>query len=321
LFNLLERRIRARDIMTKEAFENAITVMMALGGSTNGVLHLLALAEEAQVSLSLDDFNRVAAKVPLIGNFLPFGEYAMQDLELVGGLPIVLRELLDGGLLHGNCLTVTGKPLKANLANVSSTLSEAARKVIRPLDKPLAPPLHHIVILRGNLTPTGAVMKISGKEMRTFAGPARVFNREEDAVDAILKGSIRKGDVIIIRYEGPKGGPGMREMLYPSNVLVGAGLGDHVALVTDGRFSGATHGIMIGHVTPEAQEGGPIALVKENDIVQIDLDKKTLHINISEEELKKRKLAWTPPPDKNEHGLLAKYKRLVRSASQGATTH
>ncbi len=260
LFVLLERGIHARDIMTREAFENAIVVMMALGGSTNGILHLLALAKEANVKLDITDFNRIASKVPLIGNFKPFGDYAMEDLEKIGGLPMVMKLLLDAGLLHGKCMTCTGKTLQENLKDVAKRPEN--QNVISTLEKPLAPPLKHIIVMKGNLAPEGAVIKLSGKEVNRFEGPARVFDNEESALDAILAGKIKKGDVLVIRYEGPKGGPGMREMLYPGNALMGAGLGYDVPLITDGRFSGATHGIMVGHVTPEAQDGGPLAALK-----------------------------------------------------------
>jgi len=296
--------------------------MLALGGSTNGVLHLLALAREAEVNLTIADFNRVGSKVPLIGNFKPFGQYAMQDLEAIGGLPLVLRTLLDAGLLHGNCLTVTGKTLKENLANVKP-LDFSNQKVIYPLDKPIAPPMHHIIILHGNLAPEGAVMKISGKELRQFKGPARVFDGEEAALDAILKGRVKKGDIVVIRNEGPRGGPGMREMLYPSNALIGAGLGDHVALLTDGRFSGATHGIMIGHVTPESYSGGPLAIVKESDTIFIDLDKQIVDLQVPDSEVQARyaEYAKRTPPKDTESGYLAKYRRMVKSASLGAITY
>eukprot|EP00026_Physarum_polycephalum_P004926 Phypoly_transcript_04952.p1 GENE.Phypoly_transcript_04952~~Phypoly_transcript_04952.p1 ORF type:complete len:601 (+),score=96.11 Phypoly_transcript_04952:80-1882(+) len=322
LHHLLKKGIRSRDIMTKKAFENAITVMLAVGGSTNGVLHLLALAKEADVDLTIADFNRVGKNVPLIGNFKPFGEYAMEDLEAIGGLPTLLRTLLDAKLLHPDCLTVTGKTLKENLENVKP-LDFSNQKVIYPVNKPIAPPMHHIIILHGSLATDGAVMKISGKEMRQFKGPARVFDGEEAAMEAILNGRIKKGDVMVIRNEGPQGGPGMREMLYPSNALVGAGLGDHVALITDGRFSGATHGIMIGHITPEAYTGGAIAIVKENDVISIDLDKQIVDLQVSEEERKSRfsELKTRPPPKETERGYLVKYRRMVQSASVGATTY
>jgi len=302
--------------MTKEAFENAIVVMMALGGSTNGVLHLLALAHEAQVDLKIADFNRIAAKVPLLGNFRPFGEYAMEDFNQIGGTPMLMKYLLDNGLLNGKCLTCTGKTIEENLKDASVRPKD--QNIIYSLEKPIAPPLHHIIVMHGNLAPEGAVIKLSGKDLKLFKGPARVFDGEESALDAILGGKIKKGDVVVIRYEGPKGGPGMREMLYPSNAIVGAGLGADVALVTDGRFSGATTGIMIGHVTPEAQSGGPLAILNEGDIVSIDLNNKTVSTEVSEEELQARMQKWKAPAEKYNRGVLAKYVRLVKSASVGA---
>jgi len=319
LFGLLKRGIRARDIMTKEAFENAIVMMMAIGGSTNGVLHLLALAREAEVSLSIDDFNRIGAKVPLIGNFKPFGQYAMEDLDRIGGTPMVMKTLYDAGLIHGKCMTVTGHTIEENLKNIPSRPTD--QHVILPLDKPLAPPLHHIIVVRGNLAPEGAVMKLSGKELKVFQGPARVFDGEESALESILKGNLKKGDVVIIRYEGPKGGPGMREMLYPSNAIMGVGLGTDVALITDGRFSGATHGIMIGHVSPEAQVGGPLAILREGDQITIDLNTQQVNVKLTDEEIQERLKSWKAPEEKYKKGVLSKYYKLVRSASLGAIVH
>ncbi|MBI5389512.1 dihydroxy-acid dehydratase [Candidatus Woesearchaeota archaeon] len=315
LFNLLEKGIHARDIMTKKAFENAITVMMVIGGSTNAVLHLLSLAREAEIPLTLDDFNRVAANVPLLGDFKPFGKYVMEDLDKIGGIPIVMKHLLDNGLIHGDCLTVTGKTVAENLKSIKA---KPDHKVFYSVKKPLAKAGTHILVLRGNLAPEGCVLKLSGKVLDTFLGPARVFECEEDVLDAILARKIKKGDVIVIRYEGPKGGPGMREMLSPSAVLVGAGLGKDVALITDGRFSGGTHGIMIGHISPEAQVGGPIAVVKEGDQIGIDVSRKILTLKISDAELKNRLAAWKAPPLKYKRGVLAKYAQLVQSASEGA---
>ncbi|KAL6058870.1 Dihydroxy-acid dehydratase, variant 2 [Balamuthia mandrillaris] len=321
LRHLMERGIRTRDIMSRQAFENAITVMMALGGSTNGVLHLLALAREADVPLSIEDFNTIASRVPLIGNFKPFGEYLMEDLHHIGGVPLVMKMLLDAGLLHGNCMTVTGKTLKENLASVAALSSLPPQSVIHPLEKPLAPPMNHIVVMHGNLAPEGAVIKLSGKELQKFQGPARVFDCEQEALDAVLKGKLKKGDVVVIRYEGPRGGPGMREMLQVSSAIVGAGLGKDVALITDGRFSGATHGIMIGHVTPEAQMGGPLAELREGDTICIDMKKRSIDLmGVSQEERKKRKQEWKPPARKYTHGVLAKYAQMVGSASGGAIT-
>ena len=315
---LLEKGIRARDIMTRKAFENAVTVVMALGGSTNAVLHLLSLAHEAEVELSIDDFEKIGAKVPLIGDFKPFGKYVMNDLSKIGGIPVVMKHLYKHGLIHGDCLTVTGKTVAENLESVIDL--PANQDVILPVDKPLAPPSKHILILRGNLASDGSVLKLSGKEVLQHRGPARVFDCEEDALTAILDAKINKGDVIVIRYEGPKGGPGMREMLSPSAALMGAGLGKDVALVTDGRFSGGTHGIMIGHVSPEAYNGGPLAIVNEGDIVNIDITKRTLQLEVSEEEIKKRLANWTTPDPKYKRGILAKYARLVACASVGAYT-
>ena len=318
LFNLMKKGIRARDIMTFAAFENAITLVMALGGSTNAVLHLLSLAHEADVKLTIDDFERIGAKVPLLGDFKPFGKYVMEDLFKIGGVPMVMKMLLDAGLLHPDCLTVTGKTIAENLKNVPARPTN--QDVIASLEKPLAEPDHHIMIIRGNLAPEGAVLKLSGKEMDFHKGPARVFECEEDALNAILDKKIKHGDVIVIRYEGPKGGPGMREMLSPSSALMGAGMGKDVALITDGRFSGGTHGIMVGHIAPEAQNGGPLALLKEGDLITISLKNKTLDVDLSPAELAKRQKAWKAPELKYKRGVLAKYVKLVSSASKGAVT-
>lgn len=319
LFNLIENNIHARDIVTKKSFENAITVVQALGGSTNAVLHLLALAHEANVDLKIDDFNRIAKKVPLIGNFSPFGKYMMTHLDQIGGVPMVMKMLLDTGLIHGDCLTVTGKTISENLKN--SPKRPKNQEVIFSLEKPLAAPEQHILILRGSLAPEGSVMKLSGSGLKKFEGPAKVFECEEDALDAILDDKIKKGDVIVIRYEGPKGGPGMREMLSPSSALIGKGLGSVVALITDGRFSGGTHGIMIAHISPEAQMGGPIAIVKNNDIISINLNKKTIDLKIDKQELKKRFESLKVRKLKYNRGVLSKYAKLVSSASLGAITN
>lgn len=318
LFHLLEKGIRARDIMTKKAFENAITLVLALGGSTNAVLHLLALAHEADVDLKLTDFARIAQKVPLIGNFKPFGVYIMENLHAIGGVPMVMRMLLEAGLFHPDCMTVTGKTVAENLKNAPKRPKK--QDIIYSLEKPLAPAEHHILILHGNLAPEGAVMKLSGKEIDQHNGPARVFEKEEDALDAILTRKIKKGDVMVIRYEGPKGGPGMREMLSPSSALMGMGLGKDVALITDGRFSGGTHGIMVGHISPEAQAGGRLALVKEGDIVTINLKVRRLDLLVSEKEIAQREKMWKEPKPKYTRGVLAKYAKLVSSASMGAVT-
>lgn len=318
LFNLLKIGIKARDIMTKKAFENAITFILAIGGSTNAVLHLLALAHEAKVKLTLSDFERIAKIVPLIGNFKPFGKYVMENLHQIGGVPMVMKMLLDADLLHGDCLTVTGKTVRENLKYAPPR--PANQDIVFDLKKPIAAPMHHILIVYGNLARDGAVMKLSGKELSTHIGPARVFEREEDTLDAILKGKIKKGDVIVIRYEGPKGGPGMREMLSPSAALMGAGLGRDVALITDGRFSGGTHGIMVGHISPEAYEGGLIGLVREGDIISINLKKRSIDLQVSAGEMNLRKKSWIKPRAKYERGVLAKYAKLVSSASMGAVT-
>ena len=319
LFLLLRRGIHARDVAVREAFENGIAVMMALGGSTNGVLHILALAHEARVPLELDDFEEIGRKVPLLGNFKPYGKYVMADLDRIGGIPMVMKSLLDAGLLHGDCMTVTGKTVAENLASVP--LLPGGQDVFASPDRPFAPPGRHVSILRGNIAPEGAVLKLSGKELTRHAGPARVFDREEDALDAILGGKIRKGDVIVIRYEGPKGGPGMREMLSPSAALMGAGLGKDVALVTDGRFSGGTHGIMVGHIAPEAQAGGVIAVVREGDRITISPGERSISLDVDEAEIAGRLSEWNPPEPRYTRGVLGKYVRLVGSASRGAVTN
>ncbi len=318
LFNLLKKGIRTRDILTRESFENAITLILALGGSTNAVLHLLALAHETGIKLTLSDFDRIAKKVPLIGNFSPFGEYMMEHLDVIGGIPMVMKMLYNEGLIEGRCLTVSGKTVYENIKDASSRPEN--QNVIYSLENPLAPAEKHILILYGNLASDGAVIKLSGKEMDFHKGPARIFDREEDALEAVLKNRIKKGDVMVIRYEGPKGGPGMREMLSPSSALMGAGLGRDVALVTDGRFSGGTHGIMVGHVSPEAQVGGVIGLLNEGDVISIDLKTRRLDVLVDDQELKMRKAKWSAPKVKYERGVLAKYQRLVSSASLGAVT-
>ncbi len=318
LFNLLKKKIRVRDILTFEAFENTITVVLALGGSTNAVLHLLALAHEAGVKLVLSDFNRIAKKVPLIGNFSPFGDYMMEHLDLIGGIPMVMKMLYEEGLINGKCLTVTGKTVYENIKNAPKRPKN--QNVIASLEKPFAAPKKHIIIVYGNLARDGAVIKLSGKEIEFYKGPARVFNKEEDALEAILQNRIKKGEVMVIRYEGPKGGPGMREMLSPSAALMGAGLGKDIALITDGRFSGGTHGIMVGHISPEAQVGGEIALVEGGDTISIDLKKKEINLEVSDGEIRDRKKRWKPPVPKYKRGVLAKYARLVSSASLGAVT-
>jgi dihydroxy-acid dehydratase len=314
---LLEMDLKPRDILTREAFENAMVVTSVLGGSTNAVLHLIAIARAAGLDLTIDDFQRVSDRTPMLADFKPSGKYVMEDLQKVGGLPAVLKMLLAEGMLHGDCMTVTGKTLRENLESLPG-LSEG-QEIVRPLSNPIKA-TSHIQILRGNLAPEGAVAKITGKEGLSFTGPARVFDSEEDMLQGLEQGQIQKGDVIIIRYEGPKGGPGMPEMLTPTSAIMGAGLGKDVALMTDGRFSGGSHGFIVGHVTPEAQEGGPIALVQNGDIVTIDATKNEISMAVSDEELAKRRAAWTMPPYKATRGTLAKYIRLVKNASQGCVT-
>lgn len=318
LMALLKSGVTARQIMTRHAFENALTVAWALGGSTNAVLHLLALAKEADVDLTLKDIANITSRVPLLGNFKPFGRYLMNDLHRLGGVPMVMKALLDAGFLHGDCLTVTGKTLAENLQQASEF--PADQDVLFPIDAPYAAAGRHIRILYGNLAEEGCVLKQSGKDLKNISGPARVFDREEDALSAILGGKIQAGDIILIRYEGPKGGPGMREMLSPSAALMGAGLGDSVALITDGRFSGGTHGIMIGHISPEAQSGGLLALVEQGDRIEIDLQKGELNLMVDQGTLKLRRQHWHPREQAYRRGVLAKYASLVSSASVGAVT-
>jgi dihydroxy-acid dehydratase len=310
---LLHKGITARQILTREAFENAIAVVMALGGSTNAVLHLLAIAREAQVELTLDDFNRVGDRVPHLGDLKPFGRYVMTDVDRVGGIPVVMRALLDAGLLHGDCLTVTGKTMAENLADIAPPDVDGA--IIRALDKPIHP-TGGITILHGSLAPEGAVVKSAGFDSDVFEGTARVFDGERGAMDAV--GSLNPGDVVVIRYEGPKGGPGMREMLAVTGAIKGAGLGKDVLLLTDGRFSGGTTGLCVGHVAPEAVDGGPIAFVQDGDRITLDVKNRTLELHVTVEELEHRKLGWTPNTPAITKGVLGKYTRLVRSASEGA---
>ncbi len=317
LRRLLEADLKPRDIMTRQAFENAMVVVTALGGSTNAVLHLIAMARAAGVPLDLDDFQAVSDRVPLLADMKPSGRFVQEDLDRVGGLPALMKDLLANGLLHGDCLTVTGRTLAENLVDIEGL--SPGQEIIRPLENPIQTS-GHIQILKGNLAPEGAVAKITGKEGRRFQGPARVFDSEEAMLAALERGRIAKGDVVIIRYEGPKGGPGMPEMLTPTSVIMGAGLGDSVALVTDGRFSGGSHGFIIGHVTPEAQEGGPIALVENGDFVTIDAKKRTIEIEISEDELARRRARFAPPPLKARRGTLYKYIKNVKSASEGCVT-
>lgn len=312
---LLRRGITARQIMTKEAFENAIAVVMAFGGSTNAVLHLLAIAHEAEVDLTLADFSRVAAKVPHLGDLKPFGRYVMNDIDRIGGVPVVMKALLDAGLLHGDCLTVTGKTVAENLADVNPPDPDG--KILRALSNPIHK-TGGITILHGSLAPEGAVVKSAGFDSDVFEGTARVFERERAALDALEDGTIVAGDVVVIRYEGPKGGPGMREMLAITGAIKGAGLGKDVLLLTDGRFSGGTTGLCVGHVAPEAVDGGPIAFVKDGDRIRLDMSNELLEVLVSDEELEARKVGWAPLPAKYTRGVLAKYAKLVQSASTGA---
>jgi dihydroxy-acid dehydratase len=313
---LVKRGIKPSDILSKEAFENAIAVVIALGGSTNAVLHLLAIAHDARVPLSLDDFTRIGARVPVLADLRPSGRYMMSELVRIGGIQPLMKTLLDAGLLHGDCLTVTGNTVAQNLAGVRPY--PEGQSIVQPLDQPIKAE-SHLAILYGNLAPEGAVAKITGKEGTRFEGKARVFHSEEKALQAILEGSVVPGDVIVIRYEGPKGGPGMREMLSPTGAIMGRGLGDKVALITDGRFSGGSHGFVVGHVTPEAAVGGPIALVADGDVIAIDAQKKTIDLRVAPDELDRRRRAWRAP-SRELRGLLAKYARLVSPASTGAVT-
>ncbi len=314
---LLKTNIRPRDIMTKKAFENAITLVIALGGSTNAVLHLLAMASSTGVNLKLNDFTRIGKRVPVLADLRPSGKAMMSELIEVGGIQPLMKMLLDAGLLHGDCITVTGKTLKQNLAGVKPYPKSQA--IVQSLNNPIKKD-SHLVILHGNLAPEGSVAKISGKEGLTFKGRARIFGSEEQALKKILDGTVKKGDVIVVRYEGPKGGPGMREMLSPTAAIMGKGLGKDVAFLTDGRFSGGSHGFVVGHVTPEAAVGGPIGLLKNGDEIIIDAKKREVNVRISKVEMEKRRKAWKPPRTKYKRGVLAKYARLVSSASLGAVT-
>jgi dihydroxy-acid dehydratase len=318
VLNMMDKGVRPLDIMTREAFENAITVVIALGGSTNAVLHLLAMAHACGVELNIDDFTEIGKRVPMVANLKPSGKYVMADLVKIGGTVPLMKILLDAGLLHGDCLTVTGKTLAENLANSALEYPEG-QDIIRPLDNPIKKD-SHLRILYGNLAPDGAVAKITGKEGDSFTGSARVFDCEEDAMAAILEGKIIDGDVIVIRREGPKGGPGMREMLGPTSAVMGRGLGDKVALITDGRFSGGSHGFVVGHITPEAHVGGPIGLLEEGDIITIDSVNNVLSVNVSDEDLAQRRAQWQPYEPRYKRGVLAKYAAHVTSASTGAVT-
>jgi len=317
VLNLIKKDIRPRDIMTREAFENAITVVNALGGSTNAVMHLMAMAREAEVELTLEDFTRVGKKSPVLADVRPSGKYLMSELIEIGGIQPLMKRLLDRGLLHGDCLTVTGKTLAENLADVEDYPDD--QSIIRDFDNPIKPD-GHLVIMYGNLATKGAVAKITGKEGLRFEGTAKVFHSEELALQAILDGEVVAGDVIVIRYEGPKGGPGMREMLSPTGAIMGKGLGEDVALITDGRFSGGSHGFVVGHVSPEAAVGGAIALIEDGDKIIIDAQERRIDLEISESELEKRRAAWVRPKSNVTTGILAKYRAEVGSASEGAVT-
>jgi dihydroxy-acid dehydratase len=314
---LVKDGLRPRDILTRKAFENAITVVIALGGSTNAVLHLLAIAKDAQVKLTLDDFTRIGKRVPVLADLKPSGRYMMSELVAIGGIQPLMKMLLDGGLMHGDCLTVTGRTVAENLANTGMYL--AGQDIVRPLSDPLKKD-SHLVILYGNVAPDGAVAKITGKEGLAFSGRARVFEGEERATQAILDGRVRAGDVVVIRNEGPVGGPGMREMLSPTAAIMGRGLGDKVGFITDGRFSGGSHGFVVGHISPEAAVGGPIGLLRNGDQITIDAVKREISVALSAAELRRRRATWKPRKPYTETGVLAKYASLVSSASAGAVT-
>ena len=317
VLDLLEKDIKPSDIMTREAFENAITVVIALGGSTNAVLHLLAMASAMGVELNIDDFNEIGKRVPLLADLRPSGRYMMSELVEIGGILPLMKRLLDKGLLHGDCMTVTGKTLAENLADVEDYAND--QDIIRDFDNPIKAD-SHLRILRGNLAPEGSVAKITGKEGERFTGSARVYGSENETYQAILAGDVVAGDVVIIRYEGPKGGPGMQEMLSPTSAIMGRGLGDEVALITDGRFSGGSHGFVVGHVAPEAATGGPIALVENGDEITIDAVSNQISLNVDDAELARRRALWKAPEPRYKRGTLAKFARLVGSASKGAVT-
>ena len=318
LVEAIKKNIRPRDIITKKSLENAVSVIMAVGGSTNAVLHFLAIASAAEIDWTIDDFERIRKRVPVIADMKPSGTYLAPDLHQAGGIPQIMKILLDGGLLHGDCMTISGQTIAEVLKNIPSK-PRADQKVIRTLDNPIYP--HgHLAILKGNISPEGCVAKITGLKNPSITGPARVYNSEDDAMAAIMAQKIKAGDVVVIRYEGPKGGPGMREMLAPTSALVGQGLGESVGLITDGRFSGGTWGMVVGHVAPEAFVGGTIALIHEGDSITIDAHRLLIQLNVDESEIMKRRQAWSPPKSKYTRGLLAKYARLVSSASKGAVT-
>jgi len=315
--HLLENDIKPRDIMTREAFENAMVMVMALGGSTNAVLHLIAMARAVDVPLTIDDFQQVSDRVPFLADLKPSGRYVMEDLHNVGGTPAVMKYLMEQDLINGHCMTVTGKTIADNLSGLPGL--KAGQDVFMPMDKPIKETAH-IQILKGNLAPGGSVAKITGKEGLAFSGPARVYDREEEMLAGLEKGEIQKGDVVVIRYEGPKGGPGMPEMLTPTSAIMGAGLGKDVALITDGRFSGGSHGFIIGHVVPEAQEGGPIGLIRNGDVISINAETQRLDVDISDEEMEKCKAEWQMPSYKAKRGTLYKYIKNVKNASEGCVT-
>ncbi len=318
VLNAVHRNLLPRQIMTRKAFENAIAVVMAVGGSTNAILHLLAIAHAAEVPLVIDDFETIRQRIPVLCDLKPSGRYVATDLHRVGGIPLVMKMLLNHGLLHGDALTISGKTVAETLREVPDAPAKD-QDVIRQWDNPMYPQ-GHLAILKGNLSPEGCVAKITGIAHHEITGPARVFEREEDSLDAILAGKIKKGDILVIRYEGPKGGPGMREMLSPTSAIIGAGLGDSVGLITDGRFSGGTYGLVVGHVAPEAQVGGLIALVHEGDSITINADKRLLQLNVPDEEIARRRAAWTPPKPRYTRGVLAKYAAQVSTSSLGAVT-
>lgn len=317
MLKLLEEDIKPRDIITRKSIENAVTMVVALGGSTNAVMHILAIARSAEVPFSIDDFQEISNNTPYLADLKPSGKYVMEDLYNVGGVPAVQKLLLEEGYLHGDCITVTGQTLEENVAKLPGLLEE--QNIIHPVSDPIKK-TGHLQILYGNLAPEGAVAKITGKEGTRFSGTARVFESEEESLEAIRSGKVQKGDVVVIRYEGPKGGPGMREMLSITAAIMGAGLGKDVALITDGRFSGGSHGFVIGHITPEAQVGGPIGLLKDGDTITIDADERIIEVELSDEELEKRRKNWEAPPLKVDNGALLKYARLVSSASEGCVT-
>ena len=318
MVELVKKDLKPRDIMTRKAFENGITVCMAVGGSTNAVLHLLAIAHAAEVPLTIDDFETIRRRVPIIADLKPSGKYVATDLHKAGGIPQVMKMLLNAGLLHGDCITVTGKTIAENLKDVPNHPRDD-QDVIVPMDKPIYERAH-LAVLKGNLSPEGCVAKITGLKQTKITGPARVFETEEESMAAILDDKIKAGDVLVIRYEGPQGGPGMREMLSPTSAIIGKGLGDSVGLITDGRFSGGTYGLVVGHVAPEAQVGGTIALVHEGDSITIDAEANLIQLNVSDEEIAKRRAAWKAPEIKYKRGVLAKYAKLVSTASKGAVT-